>query len=526
LDDQADDVVASEPPAIQEPSKSAESASRQGDFGAYLDQLASDSGSAEEQDSSAKSDSSVSPESDMASARLSGGASSFFHEDGSSGSTELFRDNSGARAESLLASGFNPLEVEENEDIDLTVTPDDMRRYRAEVDKALRTLIVPAVSAAAEQRYPRQTQLARDLSQSADLRSPVMWFPLARRMKRKIIVHAGPTNSGKTYTALQRLRQARSGMYCGPLRLLALEVYDELNEDGVPTNLVTGQERRPQPFANHAACTVEMVDLDTPVDVAVIDEMQMIADPDRGWAWTRALLGLQAAEIHLAGDPAATSMVRKLVEQCGDDFELRTYDRLSALHREPRSLNGSLANVRAGDCIVAFSRKDIYAIRDEIERQTNHKCCVIYGSLPPEARSQQARLFNDESSGYDVLVASDAIGMGLNLNIRRVVFYTVDKYDGRRVGRAPIALVKQIAGRAGRKSSKWPEGYYTCFRQDHMQYVADCMATATPEISRAGVFPSAAQVQLFARHVPPEAHADLGQLLQVFLEASRLDDEY
>jgi ATP-dependent RNA helicase SUPV3L1/SUV3 len=120
------------------------------------------------------------------------------------------------------------------------------------------------------------------------------------------------------------------------------------------------------------------------------------------------------------------------------------------------SLDSDYRVIEPGDCVVAFSRKDIYAIRRTIEQKTAHKCCVVYGSLPPETRSQQAKQFNDPTSDYKVLVASDAIGMGLNLNIRRVIFHSLDKFDGTTFGRLHPSQVKQIAGRAGRHTSRYP----------------------------------------------------------------------
>lgn len=118
-------------------------------------------------------------------------------------------------------------------------------------------------------------------------------------------------------------------------------------------------------------------------------------------------------------------------------------------------------SLQVGDCIVAFSRNDIHSIKREIERRTQYRCCVVYGNLPPETRVSQATLFNDPQSEYDVLVASDAIGMGLNLNISRVVFSTLWKFDG--IERRPLtdSEIKQIAGRAGRFRSLFPTGEVT-----------------------------------------------------------------
>ena len=375
-----------------------------------------------------------------------------------------------------------------------------------------------------DEYYGEELRAARTLHAATDLRAPHTWFPLARAMKRRIIFHAGPTNSGKTYHALQALREAHSGVYCGPLRLLALEVYESLNLDGCPTSLMTGQERREMPFARHTSSTIEMVPNDVPVDVAVVDEIQMIGDSQRGHAWTRVLLGLPCREIHVCGDPAAVPAVTAIVEACGDTLEVRTYTRLSTLEVCDNSLDSDYGRVRPGDCIVAFSRRDIYTIRRTIERKTAHKCCVVYGQLPPETRSQQARLFNDPASEYKVLVASDAIGMGLNLNIRRIVFHTMDKFDGTGHGLVAPAQVKQIAGRAGRHNSAFPIGYATTLTDDDLPYLAQCWGAASSPITHAGLFPNAEQLQHLASKLPPGT--DLSRVVDEFVSASRLDGPY
>jgi ATP-dependent RNA helicase SUPV3L1/SUV3 len=166
-------------------------------------------------------------------------------------------------------------------------------------------------------------QSADVIKESTDLRFPHMWFPRARLMKRRIIFHAGPTNSGKTFHALAALRESHTGVYAGPLRLLALEVYESLNTSGIYANLMTGQERKLMPFGTHTSSTIEMLNLDVPVDCAVIDEIQMIADPNRGAAWTRAVLGVLAHEIHVCGDPATEEVLRALCAITGDEFVVR-----------------------------------------------------------------------------------------------------------------------------------------------------------------------------------------------------------
>lgn len=301
-----------------------------------------------------------------------------------------------------------------------------------------------------------------------------------------------------------RLKQAKKGLYLGPLRLLAAEVYDDLTADGFYTNLFTGQERREIAFSTHAAGTVEMVNMDKEYDVVVIDEIQMISDVTRGAAWTKALLGLRCKEIHVCGGLEAKNIVEKLAHACGDDFELNQYERFSPLKVASRSLSndpskpGGYRNVQPGDCVVAFSRNDIFAIKREIESMTNYKCCVIYGKLPPQTRADQARRFNDPNSGYDILVASDAIGMGLNLNIKRIIFNTIFKFNGEEVIRLSHSDIKQIAGRAGRRNSPYPHGEVTCRDPRDLPYVRQCLSTEIAPIEKAALLPTAAHIELFS----------------------------
>jgi len=360
------------------------------------------------------------------------------------------------------------------------------------------------------------------LRHTSDLTVPHNWYPVTRIMKRKFIYHGGPTNSGKTYHALQRLRQADpekgGGLYCGPLRLLALEVYDSLNRQGVYTSLITGQERREVPGATHVSSTLEMVNLNNEYDIVVMDEIQMIADKERGYAWTRALLGLKAREIHICGGLEAELIVRSLVETSGDEFTIQKYDRLSSLQIEDEALRGDYSKLQPGDCVVAFSKADIFSIRREIEKHTSYSCAVIYGQLPPETRSTQARLFNEDgSSGFDILVASDAIGMGLNLNIRRIIFHTTLKKDKTGVYWVEPSNIKQIAGRAGRLSSQYKVGLVTAWQEVDLAYVRSVMAWDIPQINSAGIFPSVEQIELFA--------GQLRQMNSAEAEAQKKEEE-
>ncbi|GLC71011.1 hypothetical protein PLESTF_001060700 [Pleodorina starrii] len=506
-------------------------------------------------------------------------------------------------------------------------------------------------------------------------------------MKRRVVAHLGPTNSGKTHAALQALKAAPSGIYCGPLRLLACEVADRLAAEGLPCHLVTGQEG-PAPRARHTACTIEMADVTTimttstttttrgsvgpgasgaggggggfgaPLAVAVLDEIQMLGDRLRGWAWTRALLGLAAVEVHVAGDPAVLPLLRVLVEECGDELEVRRYRRLSPLVVQSEAL-GSVAASAGGDCLVAFSRRALHGLRREVVRRSGREACLVYGSLPPEARRQQAALFNEtpqsstsaplnaatggpterhrearqeaangggggsgcvgdvegaaggdgssssgggsevaategplgprgrrphppqphrdrdadhqpdgcrtdasesrtgrqsepgsagpteffsgsnagsdgsstgsagssigSAPGSRVLCASDAIGMGLNLNIRRVVFTSLHKYDGASVRPLQPSEVRQIAGRAGRFSSPHPAGYVTCLRPSDLPALHRALAQPPEPITAACLLPSSEQLAAFAALHPDRP---LATSLLAFAAAARLGASY
>ena len=379
----------------------------------------------------------------------------------------------------------------------------------------------------------------------ADMRRPEWWYPKARLSKRTIIYHGGPTNSGKTYHALEALKRAENGVYAGPLRLLALEVHERLNDAGVYCSLFTGQERREVPFATHASSTIEMVSLQERYDVAVIDEIQLIGSSERGHSWTRALLGLDAREIHVCGALDASELVEDLAKKCGDDFVLKTYERLTPL--KPLPVLKGWRDVRAGDCVVTFSRDDIHAVKRLIEEaKPGTKCCVVYGTLPPETRAEQARLFNTEGNGYDVLVASDAIGMGLNLNIGRVLFRRVLKYagnapsearlasvapeyrdDARRLGQLPAdrALVKQIAGRAGRMSTAFGEGGGGVAAMDERdaQYVRKALNAKPDKVTKAGLFPPSELLAAFARETKISSSTPVTAVVDAFVNVCQID---
>ena len=279
---------------------------------------------------------------------------------------------------------------------------------------------------------------------------PEKQYPEARGMKRHFILHIGPTNSGKTYQALQRLRQAYRGIYLGPLRLLALEVYDRMMASGIPCSMITGEETIRTPGSFVQASTIEILDIREVYDIAVIDEAQMMADENRGSFWTRAILGIRAEEIHVCCSGTAEGLLIRMIKRCGDTYDIVRHERNTKLEFIPERYDMN-KDVQPGDALIAFSKKNVLAIAAALEKK-GIKASVIYGNLPPQTRQEQVRLFTEGIN--QVVVATDAIGMGINLPIRRIVFMNTVKFDGTDKRRLRAEEIRQIAGRAGRY------GYY------------------------------------------------------------------
>lgn len=294
-------------------------------------------------------------------------------------------------------------------------------------------------------------------------------YPLARQMRRHFFLHLGPTNSGKTYEGIQRLQAASCGLYLGPLRLLAAEQFEALNLADVPCSLVTGEEQIRVPFSRVQSSTVEMADLQTHYDVAVIDECQMIADRDRGGAWTAAILGLCADEIHACASPDAEGLLTRIIEDCGDELTIIRHERMTPLEVEKEGFQFP-SSVRPGDALIVFSKARVHAVAAELKTR-GYKVSLIYGALPPDVRRNQADRFHRGDT--EVVVSTDAIAMGMNLPIQRVVFLESEKYDGDITRLLTDSEIKQIAGRAGRYG-KYEIGYVNAF--GFRQEVARAMA--------------------------------------------------
>ena len=252
----------------------------------------------------------------------------------------------------------------------------------------------------------------------------------------------------------------------------------------------------------------------------------MMRDPQRGWAWTRALLGIPAKEVHVCGEEAAVDIVKDMVHACGEEVEVRRYKRLTKLEIEDEALR-HLSNVRPGDCIVCFSKADIFNVTLALERM-GREVAVIYGGLPPYTKLAQAKRFNDPKDSCKVLVATDAVGMGLNLSINRVIFWSVTKMSTGEKGEMEKALISvsqalQIGGRAGRFQTVYDVGRVTTFRQEDLPILKDLFSQAVDPISAAGIHPTADQIEMFAYHLPD---ATLSNLIDIFVSMCQLDSAY
>jgi ATP-dependent RNA helicase SUPV3L1/SUV3 len=309
-------------------------------------------------------------------------------------------------------------------------------------------------------------------------------FNLARTLNRHHHFYLGPTNSGKTHHALIALQQAKSGVYLAPLRLLAMEIRDRLVAAGVPCNLITGEERVIMAGAQHTASTIEMMNPSKAVEVAIIDEIQMLQDPDRGSAWTNALVGVPASKVFVCGSTAVTAPCIQVVNAMGETHEITYLSRKTPLVLQDESLCGKRyskpklkSNIQKGDAVIAFSRKDVLTLSARF-RQWGFTVASIYGALAPEVRRTESERFC--SGAADILVATDAIGMGLNLPIRRVIFSNIVKFDGFASRPLNATEVRQIAGRAGRFGI-YETGYVNVLENDeriHIEHMLSVDDTA------------------------------------------------
>ncbi|MBL8361681.1 MAG: helicase [Rubrivivax sp.] len=398
-------------------------------------------------------------------------------------------------------------------------------RLQAECSAPLPLTELKAACSRAQDRWEHQ---ASKLDALAGLNSDLAFqgypdtFAKARQLQRQVMLYVGPPNSGKTHAAFERLAQAANGAYLAPLRLLALEGRDRLVARGVPCSLLTGEENVPTPGARVVSSTIEMVGTNTVIDVAVIDEAQMIFDGSRGWAWTQAIVAVPASEVIVICSAYAVPAIENLLNLCGERCTVRHFERKQHVQLLPQPV--PLPSLTLGDAVVAFSRRDVLTLRDRIAA-AGHPVSVIYGALPPEVRKREAERFADGAS--HILVATDAIGMGLNLPIRRVLFSTMTKFDG--IDDRPLgeSEVHQIAGRAGRFGIH-EEGFVGVLKEAEpgaLKLLTELLPKVprAPRDFKAPVAPNNWHVQTIASRLQLTRLRDV---LGVFVEQLKLDDAH
>ena len=261
--------------------------------------------------------------------------------------------------------------------------------------------------------------------------------------KNKITAVLGPTNTGKTHLAIETMLSFDTGMIGFPLRLLAREVYDKVIKktryDEVA--LITGEEKIIPPNAKYFLCTVESMPIDKDLEFVGVDEIQMCADHERGHIFTDRLLNMRGNKLTML---MGSNTIKNIILKLDDDLEFIDRKRLSSLsyagHKKISRINRKTA-------IIAFSTEEVYAIAELIRRQKGG-AAIVMGSLSPKTRNAQVELY--QSGDVDFLVATDAIGMGINMDLDQVYFSNLKKFDGKKLRKLNLSEIGQIAGRAGR----------------------------------------------------------------------------
>ena len=261
--------------------------------------------------------------------------------------------------------------------------------------------------------------------------------------KNKVTAVLGPTNTGKTFLAIETMLSFQSGMIGFPLRLLAREVYDKVIKKIDPSKvaLITGEEKIIPLNAKYFLCTVESMPVDKSLEFVGVDEIQMCADSERGHIFTDRLLNLRGEKLTML---MGSNTIKSIIERLNDDIEFINKERFSKL-----SFGGhkKISRIERKSAVIAFSAEEVYAIAELIRRQKGG-AAIVMGSLSPKTRNAQVNLY--QSGDVDYLVATDAIGMGINMDLDQVFFSNIKKFDGKKLRRLNISEIGQIAGRAGR----------------------------------------------------------------------------
>jgi len=261
--------------------------------------------------------------------------------------------------------------------------------------------------------------------------------------KKKITAVLGPTNTGKTHLAIETMLSFDSGMIGFPLRLLAREVYEKVIKkvslDKVA--LITGEEKIIPSNAKYFLCTVESMPIDKHLEFVGVDEIQMCADHERGHIFTDRLLNIRGEKITML---MGSNTIKNIISKLDGDIEFINRERLSKL---TYSGHKKISRINRKTAIIGFSAEEVYAIAELIRRQKGG-AAIVMGSLSPKTRNAQVDLY--QSGDVDFLVATDAIGMGINMDLDFVYFSNLKKFDGKKLRRLNLSEIGQIAGRAGR----------------------------------------------------------------------------
>ncbi|MDW8371576.1 MAG: helicase-related protein, partial [Geminicoccaceae bacterium] len=287
-----------------------------------------------------------------------------------------------------------------------------------------------------------EAKAASALAKSAGL-DDLQGMAVGRLCRGRVVAVLGPTNTGKTHFAVERMLAHRSGTIGFPLRLLAREIYDRIKalRGAASVALVTGEERIGSPNAPYVVATVEAMPVEREVEFLAVDEIQLCADPERGHVFTERLLHARGLyETIFLGSETIRPILKRLVPEA----ELVTRPRFSLLVHDGHR---KLARLPRRSAVVAFSAAEVYAIAELVRRQKGG-AAVVMGALSPRTRNAQVALY--QSGEVDHLVATDAIGMGLNMDLAHVAFARLSKFDGRESRRLQPHEIGQIAGRAGR----------------------------------------------------------------------------
>ena len=273
-----------------------------------------------------------------------------------------------------------------------------------------------------------------------------------RNQDRKVTILCAPTNSGKTYHGTSIIKDALKNSETGlcqmlfPLRVLALQIQQDMEDDGVPCSMITGEEQEIREYSRLDAMTVEIFDTEKQYDTVFLDEGQLAFSDERSGGYLRVICGANCKHLVIACAPSSLEQMKWYL---GDilkvEFAVQHLDRLTPLKSLADEV--SIDEIRKGDLLVAFSRKSIHKLASTLSGN-GLNVGTLYGALSPAAR--KAMLVQYRNHGYDVLVASDAIGMGVSAPAKRVIFAETEKFDGKGTRELSEEEYRQIAGRAGR----------------------------------------------------------------------------